>query len=188
MDALSTLTQRVSVAQLTGPDITSEQLQWLLQAALRAADHGWMRPSRFITVQGDARARLGRVFLEATANWQSLPEDKQQKLLNMPMRAPLVLVAVCTVQSQVKVPELDQLLSTGAAVQNILNAAWALGLGAIWRTGDMAENPQVAKALGLQTNERIVGFVYLGHASVQPRSAPVMDVVQYVQDWQGPKA
>ena len=55
MDAIRAITERVSVAQLTGPDITQEQKEILFKAALRAPDHAWMRPSRYLTIEGEAR-------------------------------------------------------------------------------------------------------------------------------------
>ena len=64
MNAIEALTQRNSIAALTGPDITSEQLDVMIQAALRAADHGWLKPSRFIAVRGEQLNKLGQVFLE----------------------------------------------------------------------------------------------------------------------------
>lgn len=183
MDAIEALTRRVSVAQLSGPPITVAQQKVLFDAALRAPDHAWLRPSRYLMVQGDARERLGRVFLESTPGWQQLPEDKQQKLLNAPLRAPLLIVAICHVQENPKVPPIEQILSTGAGVQNLLTAAWALGLGAIWRTGDVAHNPEVARALGLTPQEQIVGFVYVGHMNTEPRPVPELDHADFVRDW-----
>ena len=37
----------------------------------------------------------------------------------------------------------------------------AMGYGAIWRTGKLAFNPFVAKALGLNKSQEILGFLYL---------------------------
>lgn len=182
--ALEVLTQRVSVAQLSGPDILPEQMQVLFEAALRAPDHAWLRPSRYLTVQGAARERLGEIFLASAPDRENLSEEKQQKLLKAPLRAPLVIVAICRVQEHPKVPPLEQLLSTGAGVQNILNAAWALGLGAIWRTGDVAHNPGVAQALGLAADEQIVGFVYVGHINTTPKPVPELNQQDFVRAWE----
>ena len=77
------LTERVSSPQLAGPDITRQQQEVLLRAALRAPDHAWLRPSRYLLVEGDDRRLLGECFLQATPDWQSLSAEKQQKLLNM---------------------------------------------------------------------------------------------------------
>jgi nitroreductase len=183
MDALRMLTERVSSPQLTGPDITRQQQEVLLRAALRAPDHAWLRPSRYVLVEGDDRRLLGECFLQATPGWQELSAEKQQKLLNMPLRAPLLIVAVSRIQEHPKVPRDEQLLSTGAGVQNILNAAWAMGLGAIWRTGDMATNPKVTEALGLEACDVIVGFVYIGHINGSLKQPPELPLDDFVTRW-----
>ena len=65
MDALELLLNRVSVTRLVDPAPTAAQMDVLLRAALRAPDHGQLRPWRFLTVEGEARGRLGDVFAEA---------------------------------------------------------------------------------------------------------------------------
>lgn len=183
MDTLNTLLQRVSAPQLTGPDVTAEQLETLIQAALRAPDHAWLRPSRYLAVRGEQRAALGDIFLSATDDHQSLSPERQAKIRQMPQRAPLVLVAVCRIQPHPKVPREELLMSTAAGVQNILNAAWAMGLGAIWRTGELAYNPLVRQGLGLAVDEEIVGFVYVGHVNCRLKNPPQLDSADFLTDW-----
>src|SRR5690625_6806132 len=72
------------------------------------------------------------------------------------------------------VAEVEQIVSTGAAVQNMLLAAYALGVGAFWRTGAMAYHPTIAKGLGLTDNEKIIGYLFLGTpASTPPKPKDV---------------
>ena len=61
-----------------------------------------------------------------------------------------------------KIPWEERRLSTAAAVQNLMLAATSLGYGSMWRTGDVVEDPMVKAALGLASDEDIIGFVYLG--------------------------
>ena len=53
-------------------------------------------------------------------------------------------------------------IMVGAAVQNIMVAAHALGIGAMWRTGDLANDETVKARLGFADKDQVVGFVYLG--------------------------
>ena len=62
MDAIEALLSRVSVPVLGGPEITSEQKEILMRAAARAADHAWLRPSRYLLLEGEGLAALGDVF------------------------------------------------------------------------------------------------------------------------------
>jgi nitroreductase len=184
MDALTAITQRVSVAQLTGPGPTQEQVKLLYKAAFRAPDHAWMRPWRYLTIRGQGLVDLGRVFADAGLKKNpDLDEVKIVKLKNMPQRAPLMIVAIANIQENTKVPELEQRLAVGAGIQNMLTAAYAMGLGAIWRTGEMAYDAHVKKSLGLQDNEEILGFIYLGHVNCKLKQPPELNVADFVQDW-----
>lgn len=185
MDALQNILQRVSAPQLTGPDVTADQLEILIQAALRAPDHAWLRPSRYISVQGESRIALGEVFYQATPNRGQLSPEKQHKIRNMALRAPLVLIAVTKIVEHPKVPREELLLSTGAGIQNILSAAWAMGLGAIWRTGDLAYNAEVKQGLGLANDEEIVGFIYIGQVNCKLKQPPELKSTDFLTSWEG---
>ncbi len=54
MDMLQGLQSRVSMPLLVAPAPNSEQLENIWQAALRAPDHGNLKPYRFILVEGEA--------------------------------------------------------------------------------------------------------------------------------------
>ena len=71
-----------------------------------------------------------------------------------------------------KVPEIEQTISVGAAVMNLLNALHAQGFGAVMLTGPSAYDPTVAHALGYETDERLLGFVYVGTIGLVIPAAP----------------
>ena len=184
MDALDVLHKRVSASRLTGPEPEPEQLQAIYKAALRAADHALLRPWRFLVIRGQARERLGELFADAAlARKPELEPAKLEKTRSKALRAPVIVVAISSPKAHPKVPRLEQDLSTGAAVQNMLNAVYAQGLGAIWRTGDATEAPAVREGLGVKDKERIIGFLYLGHVDGPTRPAPDLAVEDYFHEW-----
>ena len=65
MQALDALLNRVSVPRLLEPAPTQEQRDVLFAAAMRAPDHGQLRPWRFLTVEGAAREQMGTLLAEA---------------------------------------------------------------------------------------------------------------------------
>jgi nitroreductase len=181
---IATLKSRTSCAQLGDPPPTADQLQTLFEVAFRAADHRQLKPWRFLVVEGEGLSRLGELFLSARQhNFPAPTPEECARLLALPRRAPMIVVAISSIKEDPKVPEVEQLLSAGAAVQNMLNAAFAQGLGAIWRTGDLAFNRQVATGLGLADSERIVAFLYLGTPKVPPRAPPPADIKNHVSHW-----
>ena len=101
------------------------------------------------------------------------------------LRAPLIVVVVARIQSGSKIPEVEQIVSAGAAAQNIMLAAHALGYGAMWKTGEPAYDLRVKEALGLQASDAIVGFLYLGTRAAG--SAPVArpEPQDFVVEWTG---
>ena len=172
MNALEVLQQRVSAPRLGLPAPTQAQREAMLKAAMRAADHGNLRPWRFLFVEEAGLDRLGEVFLRAAqANNQELTEVEAERFLAMPKRAPLICIVIAKCQSHPKVPQIEQLISAGAAAQNLLNAAFALGVGAVWRTGDLAYDARVKAELGLEIEEEVVGFIYLG-TPLKPLGSP----------------
>ena len=184
MDALEALQQRVSAARLVGEVPAPEVLDNLFKAALRAPDHGMLRPWRFLTISGDARLALGELFLKAQrADVPEMTEIQCQRAQAKPLRAPLIIVVVATLTEHPKVPELEQLLSAGAAAQNLLVAAHAMGLGAMWRTGAMAYHDVVRQGLGLQAHERLIGYLYIGEVQSKSRVLPNLAVADFVTAW-----
>lgn len=184
MDALDLLLNRVSVTRLADPAPNAAQLDVILRAALRAPDHGQLRPWRFLTVQGDARERLGALFAEALRLRQpELPDDALAKPRKMPLRAPMVLVVIARVLPHPKIPESEQVLAVACAAHGVLLAAHAQGLGAVWRTGEFAYDPYVAQQLGLADNEQVLGFIYVGTPDGNPRTPPELDPRDFVRPW-----
>ena len=184
MEALDALLHRVSVPRLHDPAPDEAQRQLLFRAAFRAPDHGQLRPWRFLTIEGTARERLGELFAQAVATGGGKPE-MLAKARAMPLRAPLLVAVIVSPKMHFKVPESEQILSAGCAAHAIVIAAHALGLGAMWRSGDLSHDPVVKAGLGLGSHEQIVGFIYLGSAEGDRRTPPELDPAQFVAAWQG---
>lgn len=181
MDALTCLQSRVSAPRLMSPGPSPEQINQLLRAAVRAPDHGRIRPWRFLVLEGDDRQRLGELF--ARVRLQSDPDTVPallDKLRRNPLRAPTLVVVVAEPEPGHKVPEAEQVWATVAAAQNIMLAAHALGVGAMWRTGEVAWLDGVKKGLGFSDRAAIVGFIYLGTPAEPLRAPSDEDPGQYV--------
>lgn len=162
--------QRVSCPKLTGNAPSGQQLQEILACAMRAPDHARLKPWHFHVVQGSARNVLGELFEKSAKESGVELADKLLKCRNMPLRAPMIIVATCEPVINSKVPAKEQVLAVGAAIQNMQIAISSLEYGSIWRTGDMAESSIVKKSFGLSEAGSIVGFVYVG----EPEKKPLM--------------
>src|SRR5665213_1214208 len=128
MEAIEALTSRRSPPKLVDPAPNDEQISAILGAAIRAADHGRMRPWRFLMMRGTARERLGDVLASALkARVPEISDDQVQRERLKPLRAPVVVVVAASLVEGHKIPVVEQLLAAGAAAQNMLVAAHALG-------------------------------------------------------------
>jgi nitroreductase len=186
MDAIDLLITRASNGKLGDPAPDEETLRLALQAAARAPDHALLRPWRILVIRGEARARLGQVMRDALSRRRpdaSEPElDKEQ---HKPLRAPLLIVVAARVQESPKAPAIEQILSAGAAAQNILLALHARGFAGMWRTGPAAYDAHVKQALGLESKDAIVGFIYAGTPRVEPPAISRPAPEQFVREWEG---
>ncbi len=90
------------------------------------------------------------------------------------LRAPCIIAVAARVFKTNKVPEIEQVLAVGAAVQNMFLAAHALGYGIMWKTGAGAYSADVKSALGLQTDDHIVAFLYLGAVAIAGMLRPAV--------------
>jgi nitroreductase len=157
-----------SAKALTGPGPSARQLEQILAAAARTPDHGKLFPWRFIVFEGDARRRMGELLVECLAQTEpQVTPDRIEVERGRFMRAPVVVAVVSRVREGIPVPEWEQILSAGAACQNLLIAAHALGFVANWITEWPAYHPRVKQRIGLQSGERIAGFIYVGTSTVR---------------------
>jgi nitroreductase len=80
-----------------------------------------------------------------------------------PLRAPLIIAVIGVIDADhAKIPEFEQVLSAGAAAQNIMLAAHALGYGCMWKTGGICYDEGIKAQLDLNKSDHIVGLMYLG--------------------------
>lgn len=189
---LDLLEARTSVpaVQLIEPGPSPEQLERILQCGLTAPDHANMRPWRFITIQGEAREALGDVFVKAARkDYPDLPDEKLARLKQKPLRSPLIVVIVATItEDHPKTPEVEQILSAGAATTLIQLAATASGFESIWLTGPNTYNTEVKAALGVEPKDQIIGFVYMGTPMKTPAKKTRPELGDHVSQWNKPIA
>ncbi|WP_432459349.1 MULTISPECIES: NAD(P)H nitroreductase [unclassified Agarivorans] len=176
MNALDLLLERQSCARLAAPAPEGAELEVIWNAGLRAPDHGGLTPWRFIHVSGEGLTRLSSIFEKAAFAEQA----DEEKARAMPFRAPLITIVIASPKSHTKVPEIEQVLSAGCAVQAMQMAALAQGYNGIWRTGAMAYSSIVNDELGLAEQESIVGFLYLGSPQVKPNKHKQLAFKDYV--------
>lgn len=184
MDALTALTTRVSPLSLEAPAPSGDALDQIVAAALRAPDHGKLRPWRLFVIEGEARDRLGALMVDSLKRREpDAPAPLLEREAAKPMRAPMIIAVAAKVEAQhPKIPALEQIVSAACVAQNIQLAAHALGFGCNWKTGPVTRDPAVKAEFGLGPDDELVGFLYLG----TPAGTPPVKTVSpegYVSRW-----
>jgi len=183
MDALEALMTRASPAKLGGPGPDRATLDRMLAAAVLAPDHGRLQPWRFIVIEGAGRDAFGKVMADSLKRRDPKADESRMAMESAKaQRAPIIVVVATTPKAHPKIPEIEQVEATAAAVQNLTLAAHACGYGSFWRTGDTAYDPDVKAALGLAAADTIVGFVYIGSV-VAPGIRKPVEAAPSVVSW-----
>lgn len=170
--AVELLLSRQSANLLQEPAPDGAELDLILDAGLRAPDHGRLRPWRFVLIRGNQRQAWADRLAQASqardpVNGQAMGEKSRAWVA----RTPLIIAVGAEVKAG-NIPEIEQMLSAGAAAMNMLNAIHLLGYGGMWVTGANSYDPQVNKWLGFEAPSRLVGFLGVGTPRRLPADAP----------------
>ncbi|WP_411287685.1 nitroreductase [Phenylobacterium sp.] len=168
-----------SAVTLAEPAPTASELDSLLQLAARVPDHGKLAPWRFIILEPAAKA----VFadrLEALANSRG---DARAAAKLAKLKIPPLGVAVVSRPKPGEIPEWEQLLSAGAVCTTLLYAAMALGYGANWITDWYAYDDEAKAILGLEPEEKVAGFIFLGTPKEPPQERERPDLAGLITAW-----
>ncbi len=186
MDALDLMLSRQSALKLEPPGPSGEDLARIFDTAVRAPDHGRLRPWHFVVIDEHRRAAFGAVMADALRQRDpSVSDADLQRERDKAFRAPTIVVVAAKVRKRHKIPEIEQIASASAAAQTIMLAAPALGYGAMWKTGAPAYDPAVKTALGLEPDDEIIGFLYIGTRTggASPITRPVGR--DFMTTWEG---
>lgn len=168
MDLFKAIRERRSVGLVKDEPVSREQIESVLEAGNWAPSHHMTEPWRFIVMTGEGRNVLAKAYadiaLEQAGNSRGEYNEAEirAKQQAKAYRAPVVIAVAVTPSGSPQVNRVEEFAAAHAAVQNMLLAAHANGLGAIWRSGEPMYHPRMQHAFGLKEGEQVVALVYLG--------------------------
>ena len=169
--------------QMSEPGPSRTEIEEMLKLASRVPDHGKLAPWRFIVYSGAERERLSLELAKvAMANKPDMAEDMIKVEKTRLTRAPVVIAVVSRAAPHVKIPEWEQVMSAGAVCLNLLIAANALGYASNWLTEWFAFDQSVYPLLGVESHERIAGFIHIGTASQSIAERPRPDPDELIHE------
>lgn len=164
--------------RLIGPGPDAAQKSAILQAAAAAPDHDQLLPWRFVEIPAHARGALGQAF--ETALLERDPDAGAQECAQAQekaMRSPWLLLAVVRTEGDpVDIGAHERLLSAGAAIQNMLLMAAAMGMGSALTSGKAMSSQALRTLFKLAPHEQALCFINMGHIRDQrtPRARPAV--------------
>lgn len=184
--ALAALDARRSVPpkQLGEPGPDAATLLRMLRSAVRVPDHGKRVPFRFIRFEGDARHAFGeRLAARALARDPNASEAAIEKDRRRFSYAPVIVAVIARLGEDGKIPPSERFSTASCVCFALLQAAQALGYGAIWLTGWLAYDEAVRGWLGLADDEQVAGFIHIGTPKLDTPERDRPDPRDLLVDW-----
>lgn len=190
---IENLLSRTSLAaafmQPPAPD--DAQLELILGAAQRAADHRQLRPWRFLVVRPEQYETFFDRLAAAATRVQGDPSryGMNREKYRLTARAPLLIVAAAKIDTAHKTAPIEQAFAAAGATQLVLTAAHALGFAAFLFSGDGVFDAQLKASLGFDAPDHLIGFICLGTAAGPGRPGPTArdsiaaGLAQTVRQW-----
>lgn len=163
MDALEAIRTRRMVPRVGADRPTREEIEALLELAVRAPNHHRTEPWRFYVLTGDALDLVAQAMADEDAERGADRDEAYAAARKKVERAPVMIVVTSVASDDPKVIDQEDVASVAMAIQNMLLGAHVTGLGAMLRTGTVAYHPALARRLGLAAGEKVVGMLYIGH-------------------------
>jgi nitroreductase len=170
LEVREAIRSRRSVGRVKLDPVPKEIIREILDSAIHAPNHRITEPWRFHVFaskgRGEfarARAETARLMAEAEGEEEEYIAGRTSRERKKAFRAPVV-IAVISKGGRDEVETLENYAACAAAVQNMQLTAHALGLAAIWRTGPVAYHPYMRGFFGLENDDRVAAYLYLGYA------------------------
>jgi nitroreductase len=174
MDALEAIRSRRSIRQFTDRPVSREEIEHLLDAAVSAPNHRLTQPWRFHVLGPVARRQYGETLGTRKARKIEDPVAARalvEKVAAAEAGLPAMIAVSMTVDENLEAREEDY-AATMMAVQNLLIAAHATGLGTHLKTGAVMDDPGTRSAIGVPEGQRIVATIQLGESAIVPAPKP----------------
>jgi nitroreductase len=180
-----TARRSVKPANMNGKIIPEEQVKSLFELADWAPTHGKTEPWRFVVYAGNKVKEFSyehaELYKKNTAS-DAFQQAVYDKLFQNGDNTSHIVVAYMQRGNLPKIPALEEIVATAAAVEHILLGATALGIASFLSTGGQTHNQAMKDFLHLRNEDVMIGIIYLGYTDSIPegkRSIPLEEKVKW---------
>lgn len=177
-------------AQYSGERVDDEIIQQMLENANWAPNHKHTEPWRFIVFTDKGLDQLGKfqadIYKQVSTAKGNFEESTMEKLRNKPLTASHVIAIGMKRDEKQSIPEVEEVSAVAAAVQNMQLTASAYGVGCYWGSGGITYMEEAKKALALEKEDKLLGFLYVGMPKEgfwpEGKRKPINDKINWVRE------
>ena len=171
----------MDLSRLNDEPVERALLEQMLEAANWAPSHGDTEPWRFTVIAGEGRAELAQLFEPAMKE----AESARKRAFAAPVWIAIGMAPDRKEDGSLQMSENEELMAVACAVQNLHLMAQALGLAGMWHSKGPSVHPAVARGLGWEAPDRLLGFFMCGWPSSDWLSStrrPIAEKVRWVEE------
>ena len=169
-----------------GKKIDDAIVSQILENANWAPSHVQTEPWKFVVFTGGGLQKLATFQAELYKKeaGENFKEAPYQNLLSNPLKASHVIALCLKRDPAKKFPEMEEIAAVSCAVQNMYLSTTAYGIGGYWTTGGVTYKPSAKEFFGLEEDDKLLGFFYMGHVAVPSpagKRKPIEEKVVWVK-------
>lgn len=173
---------------IKGKRIPDEVVWQILENANYAPNHKHTEPWRFTVFTQEGLKHFAELQSSLYQKYagDKFKEVKYKKLKDFPLMSSHVIAIGMKRNEENKVREIEEIEATACAVENMFLTATAYGLGSYWTTGGITYFEEAKAHFGLGTDDKLLGFFYLGHLA-KPfgdgyKRGPIQEKVNWINE------
>lgn len=171
---------------VAGKPIDKNIIEEIITNATWAPNHGQTEPWHFTIFSGDGLKKFADFQSELYKQnaGENFNAGKYEKLQNTPLLASHVISLGMKRTTTKRIPEIEDIEAVACAVQNIYLSVSAYGLGGYWTTGGITYNEEAKSFFGLNEQDKLLGFFYIGHVAIPSGAAkrsPLNEKVNWIE-------
>lgn len=172
MTAEEAIRARHSVKAFSPRPVVRAELEELLELAVQAPNHRMTEPWGFVVLGPGARSMYAAVLGRRKSSKVSDPQAAQMvrdKVVRTTAAIPALVLVTTHLHEDPEIREEDA-AATWMAIQNVLLAAVARGLGGHIKTGAVMNDPELRAAWRIPDDRRVLALLELGEPATEPRA------------------
>jgi nitroreductase len=165
IEKIISIRRNIKPELFSGAEIADSEVKALLEAANWAPTHGQTEPWRFHVYARERKQEFLDNYREVLSQIEPEPEKVNELMKIWENRAKLsshIMVVVMKRGDNPKIPAWEEIVSVGAAVQNMWLLAAERNIAMYWGSGGLTSNPLFREAYGYSEQDLMMGFLFLG--------------------------